>query len=51
VSGEGPLRQGVSLMLGQASTVGQVDLFGVEIDIGADHTGFDLASCHQPSFR
>jgi hypothetical protein len=38
-------------MFGQAPTVGQVDLFGVEIDVGADHTGLDLASCHRPSFR
>jgi hypothetical protein len=51
VSGEGPLRQGLSPVFGQAATVGQIDLFGVEIDVGADRTGLDLASCHRPSFR
>jgi hypothetical protein len=51
VTGEGSLRQLFSHLLGQAPPVGQVDLFGAEVDVGTDCSGLDLSLRHWRSFR
>jgi len=45
--GEGSLRQLLGDLFGQSSPIDQIDLLGVEIDVGPDCSGLDLAACHR----
>jgi hypothetical protein len=51
MAGKGTFRHLLGDLFGQAPPIGQVDLLGIEIDIGPDRSGLDLAACHRPFFR
>ena len=50
MAGEGTFRHILGHLFGQSPPIAEVDLLGIEIDIGPNRSGFDLARVIGPSF-